>query len=102
VLVDKRTDIYSLGVLIYEIVIGIAPYGYISDASLIDALIAKAGNIEILKFGRMISTLEDLVKKLLLADLNKRISSFEEIRSHPFFEGFDLGMVERFKKGEVR
>ncbi len=80
--IDARTDIYSLGILMYEIFTGRPPYkGKDSMAILFQHVEGKAKRpIELVE--DLPKTLDEIIMKALKVDPKKRYQSVDELRSH--------------------
>jgi len=80
--IDARTDIYSLGILMYEIFTGQPPYkGKDSMAILFQHVEGKAKHPKEL-VEDLPDALDAIIMKSLKVDPNKRYQSIDELRSH--------------------
>ncbi|MFV1984217.1 MAG: protein kinase [Thiohalomonadales bacterium] len=80
--IDARTDIYSLGILMYEIFTGQPPYkGKDSMAILFQHVEGKAKRPKE-RVEDLPDTLDEIIMKSLKVDPNKRYQTVDELRSH--------------------
>jgi eukaryotic-like serine/threonine-protein kinase len=87
--VDEKADIYSLGVILYEMVTGFAPYTRGDHMSVMYQHVqGKAKSAHELN-PSVPRALSDVISKCMSVDKTKRFSSMEELRSAlaPFFRG---------------
>ncbi len=88
--VDERSDLYSLGVILYQLLTGVMPFEGKSSGEIIHMQIAKKPASPT-KYNKDISgTLEEIVNKLLEKEPDKRYQSAKGL----------LRDLERYSKGE--
>ena len=77
--VDFRADLYSLGVLVFELLTGVLPYPSAKESAILSALL----NDEPLQLSQLAnsphSDLEGIIKKLLRNDREERYQSAKEV-----------------------
>lgn len=78
---DLKADIWSLGTIVYEMLVGFAPFTGFSVPNLADNL--KKGNYAIPKNLKLSLSCLDFIDKCLKRDPEKRIT-YEELENHPF------------------
>jgi serine/threonine protein kinase len=83
-------DIWSLGILTYEMLLGATPFYDENKTKLFTNIISGTPHFPFGFDGRV----RDFILRLLTKDATAR-PKFEDLKGHPFFEGFDWGMVER-------
>jgi non-specific serine/threonine protein kinase len=85
---DSRGDLYSLGVVLYELATGVRPFNASSETALIDQILHQdAPDLALSSEGRTVG-LPDIVKRLLAKDPNARYQSAQEVQ-------VELAVVER-------
>lgn len=82
-------DWWAIGCIIYELIVGIPPF----NAETIELVWDNVRNLRLewpnigYDENSMTPEAQDLIERLLEIDPSKRISSLEEVRYHPFFNG---------------
>ncbi|EDR28337.1 serine/threonine protein kinase, putative [Entamoeba dispar SAW760] len=90
----KECDYWSIGCILFEMVCGFPPF--LSDDA-VQTCLKIVNYPESYKFPSRLD-LSDEVKDLihhLICPVNKRYSSIEEVKAHPFFKGFDFNCIEK-------
>jgi len=86
-----QADFWAMGILTYEMLSGTLPF---LDTEEIFSQISKF-NSEQIKFPPETgAAVQQLVKSLLCADPSTRLTSFENIKANPWFQGFDWGKLQ--------
>ena len=85
-------DYWSMGVVLFEVFYGYLPFGdgYTDPNKIYKEIQEK--NV-VLPCDEKNEKLNDLLRNLLNKNPLKRIQSFDKIKSHPFYEGFDFDKV---------
>jgi hypothetical protein len=79
--VDARTDLYALGVMLYEMLTGLLPFASEGEACLRDKIVHRAPPFAERAPGvRVNPDIEQLVQKLLHRNLNARVATAGELR----------------------
>ncbi len=78
--VDERADIYSLGVILYEMLTGIPPYSRGDHMSVMYQHVQGKAKAPIDVNPQLSKELSDLVVKCMAVDKNKRYQSMDELR----------------------
>jgi serine/threonine-protein kinase len=78
--VDERADIYSLGVILYEMLTGIPPYSRGDHMSVMYQHVQGKAKAAIDVNPQLPKELSDLVSKAMSVDKMKRHQSMDEIR----------------------
>ncbi len=77
--VDSRADLFSLGVVLFELVLGVLPYGSLNETLILSSLL----NDEPIHFKQLAqvhqSELESIIRKLLRKDREERYQSAKEV-----------------------
>ena len=98
--IDHRSDIWSFGVLIYELVTGSKPFGSQYEQTAIYSILNDDPDISILSEFPDLDYLNNLVSNCLVKDKNKRIQSFYEITSI-IDNQLSTGKVSRFNYNSI-
>src|SRR5256884_2152408 len=78
--VDARTDIFSLGVVIYEMVAGKTPFAGSSGNEIISAILSKEQPAPLARFAHNVpDRLEEVVTKALAKDREERYQSVKDL-----------------------
>jgi eukaryotic-like serine/threonine-protein kinase len=79
--VDARTDIFSFGVVLYEMLSGVAPFSGVSDAAIYNATIHKTQPSLCESNAAIPAALDHIVKCAMEKDRELRYQSFSELRA---------------------
>ncbi len=79
--VDERTDIFSFGVVLYEMLSGVMPFQGISDAAIYNATINKVQPSLCELNSEIPPALDQIVKCAMEKDRERRYRSFSELRA---------------------
>ena len=79
--VDARTDIFSFGVVLYEMLSGVAPFAGVSDAAIYNATIHKTQPSLCELNDAIPAALDHIVKCAMEKDRELRYQSFSELRA---------------------
>jgi tetratricopeptide (TPR) repeat protein len=78
--VDERTDIWSLGVILYEMVAGCAPFIASSSNEIISAILSKAAAPPLARYAHEVPPrLEEIVEKALSKNRNERYQTSKDL-----------------------
>ena len=83
----------------YEILVGVSPFGGMSVKEVFDNVVQFKIVWPGIGYEEDMITPEaqDLILKFLEKDPSKRLRSFEKIKAHPYFRGFDWNNLEKHK-----
>ena len=82
---NEKCDIWSCGVILYILLSARPPFGGDSDSEIMERVALGKYDIESKPFNKISKSAIDLIQKLLLMDVNKRISA-EDALNHPWFK----------------
>jgi len=82
--------LYCVGALLYELVIGFPPHFNQDQKEIYNGIINREPEYD---EHDLSPSLEDLLRKLLMKDPNKRIQSVTEIKKHPWLKDIDWAKV---------
>jgi serine/threonine protein kinase len=77
--VDLTADVYSLGVVLHELITGRLPYGGVSSRSVIDQLMAKQQGTPEIRIEPPNPTMSELLGRMLHPDRRARPQSMSEV-----------------------
>ena len=78
---DARTDIFSFGVVLYEMATGVQPFRGDSTINIIDALLNRAPEAPVQRNSKVPAELEQIINKALEKDPNLRYQDAAEMRA---------------------
>ena len=93
---SKTCDLWSLGIIIYQILFKQHPFRARNEQEILKLITTTNGNFKIPDGMTISKPLNDLLRKMLTVDPNKRIS-WEDYFNHSFFASGD-SELERFDK----
>jgi len=80
--VDARSDLFSLGVVAYELATGVRPFDRPTESGVINAILNHAPKSPVSLDGRISRELSALILRLLHKDRKLRFSSADELLAH--------------------
>lgn len=93
---DSKSDIWSIGIVFYELLIGKAPFFALSIAELMQIAKKKSGkNLNLQKYTHICEDVKDLLRRLLEPDPNKRIT-WNQLFSHKIFSKNHLFSCKKY------
>ena len=82
---NQKCDIWSCGVILYILLAGKPPFAGDDDNEIMGNVTTGQYDLNCAPFNRISKSAKDLIKKLLVMDINKRISAFDAL-NHPWFK----------------
>ena len=82
---NEKCDIWSCGVILYILLSARPPFGGDSDSEIMERVAIGQYDIESKPFNKISKSAIDLIKKLLVMNVDKRISA-EDALNHPWFK----------------
>ena len=82
---NQKCDIWSCGVILYILLAGKPPFAGDDDNEIMGNVTTGQYDLNCTPFNRISKNAKDLIKKLLVMDINKRISAFDAL-NHPWFK----------------
>ena len=82
---NEKCDIWSCGVILYILLSARPPFGGDSDSEIMERVAIGKYDIESKPFNKISKSAIDLIQKLLIMDVNKRITA-EDALNHPWFK----------------
>jgi serine/threonine-protein kinase len=78
--VDARTDMWSLGVVLYEMITGCSPFAGITSNEIISAILSKELPTPLARYSRVVPhRLEEIVEKALAKNRNERYQTSKDL-----------------------
>jgi len=82
---NEKCDIWSCGVIMYILLSGRPPFGGDDDREIMENVKKGKYDLESSPFNKVSKSALDLIKKLLIMEVNKRITA-QEALNHPWFK----------------
>ena len=82
---NEKCDVWSCGVIMYILLSGRPPFGGDDDREIMDNVKKGKYDLESSPFNKISKSAIDLIKKLLVMEVNKRINA-QEALNHPWFK----------------
>ena len=82
---NEKCDLWSCGVILYILLSGRPPFGGNDDHEIMENVKTGKYDLQSSPFDKASKNVLDLIKKLLVMDVNKRISAQEALQ-HPWFQ----------------
>ncbi|KAG2443686.1 hypothetical protein HXX76_002034 [Chlamydomonas incerta] len=81
---DQRADIWSLGVIMYILLVGFMPFGGKNDAAIEKAVLRGKYALEGEEWDEVSDEAKDMVRSMLQSDPDKR-ATLQQLQAHPWF-----------------
>ena len=96
--VDQRSDIYSLGIVFFELVTGRTPFAGKNAAQVLTEILSEDSVPDPRDFDSSVpASIAILIRRMTAKDRNRRFDSFDRLLEEIAKSGYDLGEVGRSK-----